>query len=215
MKSVETLRAQVLVDIHGQNASHSTISSRVDDQRGGLQAGSAYTDMTEYNPEPAANNTAVSIEGPSTSENIKSKVSHGTDVVLQERYYVFLRLNASCFVLFVFLKNAPKKRKLDVYDEGPTSKVAKTSAIRTEEAEAENSAESTGPVKPTDQAKSSRPLDISHRRHEDTCFVANFPADMTAAKLKELFQGEYYGGKKCTLEISIADFFSDLLLGAL
>lgn len=49
-------------------------------------------------------------------------------------------------------------------------------------------AESTGPVKPAKQAKSSQPLDISLGRHEDTCFVANFPADMTAAKLKELFQ---------------------------
>jgi len=59
--------------------------------------------MTGYNPEPVANNTAVSIEGPSTSDNTKSKVSHGIDVVLQKRYYVSLRPNANYFVLFVFL----------------------------------------------------------------------------------------------------------------
>ncbi|KAF9961119.1 hypothetical protein BGZ72_004883 [Mortierella alpina] len=35
-----------------------------------------------------------------------------------------------------------------------------------------------------------RPLDISTGRHEDTCFVTNFPDTMTEAKLRELFEEE-------------------------
>lgn len=65
------------------------------------------------------------------------------------------------------------------------------------------------PVKAAKEAKSSQPLDISHGRHEDTCFVANFPADMTVARLKELFQevSENNDGDSASLILATADLF--------
>ncbi|KAG0211431.1 Splicing factor [Mortierella sp. GBA30] len=84
-------------------------------------------------------------------------------------------------------ENTPKtnKRKASIQDDEHASKAAKT--------------DHPGP----DQAKErirnqKRPLDISAGRHEDTCFVTNFPDSLTEAKMRELFQ-EYGTILRCTI----------------
>ncbi|KAF8937233.1 RNA-binding protein 4F [Dissophora ornata] len=81
--------------------------------------------------------------------------------------------------------NATKKRKLSFQDNVQASKITKTD--EEQNAQKQNQAS----INP-------RPLDISSGRHSDTCFVANFPANMTEKRLKELFQ-EYGTILRCTI----------------
>ncbi|KAI8603478.1 hypothetical protein EDD21DRAFT_30438 [Dissophora ornata] len=80
---------------------------------------------------------------------------------------------------------ATKKRKLSFQDNVQASKITKTD--EEQNAQKQNQAS----INP-------RPLDISSGRHSDTCFVANFPANMTEKRLKELFQ-EYGTILRCTI----------------
>ncbi|KAF9939370.1 Splicing factor [Mortierella alpina] len=77
------------------------------------------------------------------------------------------------------------KRKLSAQDDQLASKSAKTgdSAVDQSSQRIRNQ---------------KRPLDISTGRHEDTCFVTNFPDTMTEAKLRELFE-EFGTILRCTI----------------
>ncbi|KAG0000284.1 RNA-binding protein 4F [Entomortierella chlamydospora] len=75
-------------------------------------------------------------------------------------------------------KAGSKKRKLSVQDENNVSKIPKT--------------------KDDQKQTKAKPLNISAGHHDDTCFVTNFPPDMTEKKLRDLFKeasriaGTYY-----------------------
>ncbi|KAF9946278.1 Splicing factor [Mortierella alpina] len=77
------------------------------------------------------------------------------------------------------------KRRLSAQDDQQASKAAKTgdSAVDQTSQRIRNQ---------------KRPLDISTGRHEDTCFVTNFPDSMTEVKLRELFQ-EFGTILRCTI----------------
>ncbi|CAO3571089.1 unnamed protein product [Mortierella alpina] len=77
------------------------------------------------------------------------------------------------------------KRRLSAQDDQQASKAAKTgdSAVDQTSQRIRNQ---------------KRPLDISAGRHEDTCFITNFPDSMTEAKLRELFQ-EFGTIVRCTI----------------
>ncbi|KAF9918833.1 hypothetical protein BX616_005211 [Lobosporangium transversale] len=78
-------------------------------------------------------------------------------------------------------KDKKRKHSIQNDNESPAAKITKT--------DNENIAEKNKPAKP---------LDISAGRHEDTCFVTNFPANMTEKRLKELFEG-YGEVLRCTI----------------
>ncbi|KAG0234651.1 Squamous cell carcinoma antigen recognized by T-cells 3 [Mortierella sp. GBA43] len=80
------------------------------------------------------------------------------------------------------------KRKLDLQDE-EQDRAPKVSKVDNEQDKHTTEAK-VATKKQTTPSKPKAPLDISHGRHEDTCFVANFPDDMTEKRLKELFQEE-------------------------
>ncbi|KAF9349034.1 Splicing factor [Mortierella sp. AD094] len=91
--------------------------------------------------------------------------------------------------------NAPKagskKRKLSTQDENNVSKISKTKddhAISTE----------------NQKQTKAKPLNISAGHHDDTCFVTNFPRDMTEKKLKDLFKEASRHGTilRCTIPSS-------------
>ncbi|KAF9394522.1 Splicing factor [Mortierella sp. AD011] len=65
-------------------------------------------------------------------------------------------------------KAGSKKRKLSVQDENNVSKIPKT--------------------KDDQKQTKAKPLNISAGHHDDTCFVTNFPPDMTEKKLRDLFK---------------------------
>ncbi|KAF9999021.1 hypothetical protein BGZ65_005556, partial [Modicella reniformis] len=69
-------------------------------------------------------------------------------------------------------KEVSKKRKHDTQGHDHGSKIAKTDKG----------------AKQTEEDGLVTPLNVSAGRHEDTCFVANFPPHMTEKRLKELFQ---------------------------
>ncbi|KAF9290597.1 Squamous cell carcinoma antigen recognized by T-cells 3 [Mortierella alpina] len=77
------------------------------------------------------------------------------------------------------------KRRLSAQDDQQASKAAKTGDSAADQ---------------TSQRirNQKRPLDISTGRHEDTCFVTNFPDTMTEAKLRELF-AEFGTILRCTI----------------
>ncbi|KAI8351367.1 hypothetical protein B0O80DRAFT_116659 [Mortierella sp. GBAus27b] len=88
------------------------------------------------------------------------------------------------------------KRKLDLQDE-EQDRAPKVSKVDNEQDKHTTEAK-VATKKQTTPSKPKAPLDISHGRHEDTCFVANFPDDMTEKRLKELFQ-EYGTVLRCTM----------------
>ncbi|KAF9571168.1 RNA-binding protein 4F [Mortierella alpina] len=78
-----------------------------------------------------------------------------------------------------------KKRRLSAQDDQQASKAAKTGDPAVDQT--------------TQRIRNQkRPLDISTGRHEDTCFVTNFPDTMTEAKLRDLFK-EYGTILRCTI----------------
>ncbi|KAG0307311.1 Splicing factor [Dissophora globulifera] len=79
-----------------------------------------------------------------------------------------------------------RKRKMSAPDNEHASKVTKTDNGHSKDADKKHG------------AFDAKPLDISAGRHEDTCFVANFPDEMTEQRLKELFQ-EYGTVVRCTI----------------
>ncbi|KAG0278386.1 RNA-binding protein 4F [Linnemannia exigua] len=94
-----------------------------------------------------------------------------------------------------------KKRKVSFQDDVESSKVAKVESKpkATKDKTKVNddeSADANGDQ--THHSQPRKPLDLSAGRHEDTCYVANFKDDMTAAKLKELFS-EYGKVLRCTM----------------
>ncbi|KAG0365729.1 Splicing factor [Gamsiella multidivaricata] len=72
-----------------------------------------------------------------------------------------------------------KKRKMSAQNNEPAAKILKTEPDQ-------------------HKTKDAKPLNISAGRHEDTCFVVNFPLDMSEKKLTELFQ-EYGTVLRCTI----------------
>ncbi|KAF9191909.1 Splicing factor [Haplosporangium sp. Z 11] len=81
-------------------------------------------------------------------------------------------------------KQAPaKKRKVSFQDDEHVIKVTKTDGTISKHSKAQ---------------ERTIPPDISRGRHEDTCFVTNFPSTMTEKMMKELFQ-EYGTIRRCTI----------------
>ncbi|KAF9585451.1 Splicing factor [Lunasporangiospora selenospora] len=90
-------------------------------------------------------------------------------------------------VTAVGAKDADKKRKgsFGEGDDGHAKKVTKVEegCLQNAVPDVEQEEPITNP-----SSSSSKPLDISSGRHEDTCFVANFPQSFTESALKSLFE---------------------------